>query len=367
MSSGELLNRLQIVGKVIVAKNAIPLLDNFLFTVTGSELHIKASDAELTVETVLAIGNEGEDGRIAVPSNKVIELLKQLSEQPVTFNINTQTSAIEISTSTATYSQVGLGATDYPENKTLSADAQTLRMEAETFLAGLAKTAFATGNDELRPVMNGIYVDIEEECLTFVATDSHKLARYTRTDVKAGFRSSFVLNKKPATLLRTMLSKNDGEISITFDKESAVISTPSYTMQCRLVAGMYPQYRSVIPANNPNKVVLNRDEILSAIRRVQIYSDSTSLIRFEISATSMRVAAQDLDFSYQADETVPCQFTGNDMSIGFKSSFFVEVLSNMSANEVVLELADPSRAGLVVPAEQSENEDELMLVMPMKI
>lgn len=368
VSSGELLNRLQIVGKVIVAKNAIPVLDNYLFIVAGSELRIVASDAELTVQTAITIGNEGGDGRIAVPSGKILDLLKQLSEQPVTFNINDETFAIEVVTAVGSYSQVGVSAEEYPEAKALSAEnTQELRISADTFLAGLDKAAFAAGTDELRPIMNGIFVDIEEERITFVATDSHKLARYTRNDVKPGFVSSFVLNRKPVALLRTMISRADGEISVAFDQESAVISTPSYRMQCRLVAGTYPTYRSVIPTGNDNHVMLNRDDLLSAIRRVSIYADSTSLIRFNISSNSIEVKAQDLDFSYSGNEVVPCQYTGTDMSIGFKASFFVEVLSNMSASEVVIELGDQSRAGLIVPTVKSDIEDELMLVMPMKI
>ncbi len=367
VSSGELLNRLQTVGKVISSKSALPILDNFLFIVSGSTLTIVASDREVTMQTTLAISNSGNDGRIAVPGGKLLEFLKRLPEQPVTFNINEENSAIETITMSGKNVQIGHNADEFPETKELAPEAQNFKIQADVFLAGISKAAFATGNDELRPVMNGIYVDIDPDYITFVATDSHKLARYIRTDVQTGFKASFVLNKKPVAVLKSILSKNDGEISISFDSGNAVFTTPNYRMQCVLINTPYPQYRTVIPTDNAYKVLINREDLLNAIGRVSLFADSTSLVKFELSSNSIRVTAQDLDFSNEGEETIACQYDGADMSIGFKASFFVEILSNMTATDIIIELGDQARAGIMVPAEKVENEDELMLLMPMKI
>ncbi len=367
VSSGELLNRLQTVGKVIAPKNALPILDNFLFTISGNELTILASDCEVTLQTTLAINNFEGDGRIAVPGDKLLEFLKKLPEQPVTFSINEETSAIETITMSGQNMQIGQNADEYPETKKLGEDAQEFKISAEVLLAGITKAAFATGSDPLRPVMNGIFVDIDTDYITFVATDSHKLVRYTRSDVHTDITSSFVLNKKPANVLKSILNKNDGEISVAFTKENAVFTTPTYLMQCVLINTPYPQYRTVIPTDNNYKVLINREDLLNAISRVAIYADSSSLVKLEISSNQIQVMAQDLDFSTKGNEKVACQYDGNDLSIGFKASFFIEVLSNMSATDIVIELGDQARAGIMVPATKPENEDELMLLMPMKI
>ncbi len=368
VSSGELLSRLQTVGKVITGKSPVPILENFLFTLEGDQLTIVGSDKEITIETALTVVNDGGDGgRVAVPSPRLMELLKKLPEQPVTFTINKDTSAIEISTSSGKYNQVGLSANDYPAAPSLTESARHYDIEAEVLMAGLSKTSFATANDDLRPVMNGILVDIDNEYTTFVATDSHKLVRYIRSDVKAGFQASFVLNKKPVAMLKNILGKNDGTIKIIFDDKNALIRTPNYTLQCLLINSQYPQYRSVIPANNPFRITVNRQDLLNSIGRAKAYADASSLVKLEISSNSIRLSTQDLDFSCSAYDMVPCQYEGSDMSIGFKSVFFEEVLSNMSATDIVIELSDPSRAGLILPAEKLENEDELMLLMPMKI
>lgn len=368
VSSSELLQRLQIVGKAIASKSALPIMENFLFSVEGQTLTIIGSDTEARAVTHIDITNEANDGNIAIPGGKLIEYLKLLPEQPLTFIISDENHAIQIVTSSGKNNQTGLDAGEYPEGTALDPnDNKTLEISADTLLAGLSKALFATGSDDLRPVMNGILFDIENEQLTFVATDSHKLVRYTRTDVRAGYEASFILNKRSAALLKNIITKDDDTIRIEFDAKQVIFTSPNYSLTCRLLEGRYPQYRSVIPTNNPYKVTINRLDLLSAIGRVSPFADGSSLTKFEISSNSINVATQDLDFSCSAYETVPCQYEGEPMSIGFKGQFFNDILSNMDAQEIVIQLSDPSRAGLIIPAVKRENEDELMLLMPMKI
>ncbi len=369
VSGGELLNRLQAVGKVITGKNPLPILDNFLFSLEGNKLTIFGSDKEMTIQTTLEVTNEGEPGRVAVPCDRLQDFLKKVPEQPVIFTINPDTFLIEMSTMSGKYSIPGLNGNEYPNAPTLKEDAQLFTIDAEIFLAGLAKTAFATGDDDLRPVMNGVLVDIENECTTFVGTDSHKLVRYIRKDVKSGFNSCFVLNKKPVALLKSVINKSDGTIFIRFDKKNAIVETPNFTIQCLLINSKYPDYRSVIPTDSPFYVTVNRNDLYNSIDRVALFTDTTMLVRLDLSSNSIRVSAQYLDFSRSGDETIASQYQGEDMSLGFQSSYFKDILANMSAEDIVIGIADPSRAAVIVPSEESkvENEDELMLLMPMKI
>lgn len=368
VSSSELLQRLQIVGKAIASKSALPILDNFLFSIEGQTLTITGADTEARIVTRMSITNEDNDGSIAIPGGKLIEYLKLLPEQPVTFIISDDNHAIQIVTASGKNNQTGLGTSDYPEAQVVDPnDNKSLEINADALSVGLGKTLFATGNDELRPIMNGILFDFENEQMTFVATDSHKLARLTRTDVRAGFEASFVLNKRSAALLKNIITKDDNMIRVEFDPKIVIFTTANYSLTCRLLEGRYPQYRSVIPTDNPYSVMANRADLLNAICRVSPFADGSSLAKFELRSNSLSVATQDLDFSCSAFETVPCQYEGQEMSIGFKGQFFTDILSNMDAPDIIIRLSDPSRAGIIVPAVNKDNEDELMLLMPMKI
>lgn len=367
VSSGELLSRLQVVGRALNAKNTLPIMTNFLFVVEGDTLTITASDQEVTITSSLHINNEDTNGRFALADGKLTEYLKRLPEQPVTISVNDENYAISISTMLGNNNQVGCSAADYPEMAKLNPDeVRTLNINSGTLLTTIAKVLFATSNDELRPIMGGILFDITPEYTTFVATDSHKLARYTRADVKSDTEASFILNKRPAALLKNMLGKDD-DVKIEFDYKNAIFTMPNYVMICRLLEGKYPNYKSVIPSANPYRVIINRTDMLNAINRVSLFADTSSLVRLDITASATHVLAEDLDFSCSASEEIPCQYNGNDMSIGFKSDFLSDILSNMSCEEIMIDLSDPSRAGLIMPSEKSENEDELMLIMPMKI
>ncbi|MCQ2226592.1 MAG: DNA polymerase III subunit beta [Bacteroidales bacterium] len=366
VSSGDLLNRMQIAGRAIASKNPIPILGEFLFTISGSQLKITGCDAEIRVVATLEVSDADRDGSIAIPGNKLIEYLKRLPEQPVSFNINDETLAIEISTTSGKSNQAGHNGDEYPELKALEDNKKQITMSSDAILAGITHTLFATANDDLRPIMNGILFDIEENQTTFVATDTHIMARYIRKDTTSAEKSAFVLGKKPASLLKNVLTPGEN-VSIEFDGKSAVFNTEKLQITCRLTEGNYPQYKSVIPNSNPYNVTINRQDLSNAIARSSLFCDGTELVKFEVSSNSIHISAQDLDFSCSASETIACQYVGNDMVIGLKASYFANILSNMSSTDIEMQLSDPSRAAIVTPTEKNDTEDELMLIMPMKV
>lgn len=369
VSSSELLARLQVIFRVISSKGSLPILDNFLFQIAHNQLTITASDLEVTIVTALAIDQTDEEGVVAIPSKILIETLKKFPEQPLRFVVSKENFAIEISTDKGKYNLVGQDAREYPMAREIDANtSSSIRMTAEALLAGIHKTAFATADDELRPVMNGILMEMSPEHLTFVASDSHKLVRYRRTDVQTEFTASFILHKKPANLLKNILGKGDGDVEVTFDDKNAVILHTNYKMICRLIDGNYPAYNAVIPQNNLYKVVVDRVEFYNSIGRVSLFSNQgTNLIKLKLTPNEMTVSAQDLDLSASAFEVIGCSYNGEEMEIGFKSNFLADILSNIDSADVVLELNDPTRAGILVPFDKQENEDELMLLMPMMV
>jgi DNA polymerase-3 subunit beta len=318
--------------------------------------------------TPLQVSNLEGDGKVCVPGGKLTEYLKSVPEQPVTFTINEESLQIEIATNSGRTVQVGQPADEYPEKTPLGeGEVKEFNISAKALITGINKTVFATANDDLRPVMEGVFIEVKPDSVTFVATDSHKLVRYTRTDVNAGVEASFILNKKPAQLLRNVFASEEGDVNVKYDDKNIVFTAQTYEISCRKVQGNYPQYDSVIPKNNPFHVTINRAELLGAINRVSLYADGTKLVRLDIENSAMQVSAQDLDFSYQATDSIACQLDGDPMSIGFKASYFIEVLNSMAADEIKIDLADPSRAGVITPLQKQENEDELLLIMPMKI
>lgn len=370
ISSTDLLNHLQAVSRVISSKNTLPILDNFLFNLQDNELVITASDLESTLTTKMTLENISGEGLIAIPAKILTDTLKEFPEQPLSFEISTDNYSVVITTENGKFSIVGQNGEDFPQYPLLKDDIKnTVRMSAEVLLHGIAKTIFATADDELRPVMNGIYLDFSSENMTFVASDAHKLVRYKRFDVKTETDSSFILPKKPASLLRNILAREKNDVIIEFDDKNALFTMTDYKLVSRLVEGNYPNYSSVIPADNPNKVISDRLDLINSMRRVSVFSSQASnLVKLEIGENQLTVSAQDIDFSISAYEKLQCQYDGEPMEIGFKSTFFVEILNNISSSDVVLELSDPSRAGLLLPLEaESDDEDLLMLLMPMMI
>jgi DNA polymerase-3 subunit beta len=370
ISSTELLSHLQAISRVISNKNTLPILDNFLFQLADKELKITASDLETTLITTIALENVTDEGSIAIPARILTDTLKEFPDQPLTFDINTDSFGIVITTENGKYNVVGQNGEDFPQLPVIKDDQKTsIQLTADVLLSGITKTLFATADDELRPVMNGIFIELYPDNMTFVASDAHKLVRYRRNDVKADQESSFILPKKPASLLKAILPKEENDVMVEFDDKNAFFTLSNYKLVSRLVEGNYPSYNSVIPTNNPNKLTIDRLELYNALKRVALFSNQASnLIKLELKGNQLNVSAQDIDFSISANERLNCQYEGDDMEIGFKSSFLIEILSNLASTDVLVELSDPSRAGILFPAEK-ENEDEnvLMLLMPMMI
>ncbi|CCZ48626.1 MAG TPA: DNA polymerase III subunit beta [Mediterranea massiliensis] len=368
VSSTALSGHLQAVSRVINSKNALPILDCFLFDLQDGTLSVTASDSETTLVTSLEVNESDADGRFAVTAKTLLDALKEIPEQPLSFEINLETLEINVQYQNGKYSLMAQNADEFPQLTQLGDNAVRVEIDAQVLLNGINRSVFATADDELRPVMNGIYFDITTDDITMVASDGHKLVRCKTLAAHGNERAAFILPKKPANLLKNLLAKEQGQVVIEFDERNAVFTLEGYRMVCRLIEGRYPNYNSVIPQNNPYKVTVDRQSLIGALRRVSIFSSqASSLIKLRLSKNQITISAQDIDFSTSAEETQICQYEGNDMSIGFKSTFLLDILNNISAEEVVIELADPSRAGVIIPVEQEENEDLLMLLMPMML
>lgn len=370
VSSTDLLNHLTSISRVISSKSTLPILDNMLFNLSETRLTITASDLETTLITWVELENTDGIGIFAVPAKILIDTLKEFPEQPLTFQVNNETFGIEIFSENGKFSIPGYNGEDYPDQPQIDPNSsRTVQMGHDVLLSGINKTLFATADDELRPVMNGILVELAPDEATFVASDAHKLVRYKRSDIKSEVESSFILPKKPAALLKNLLPKEDFDVKIDFDDKNAFVTMTNFTLICRLVEGKYPSYNSVIPTNNPNRLILDRVEFYNTLRRVSVFSNQASnLVRLKITGNQLVVSAQDIDFSISAVERINCQYEGDEMEIGFKSAFLLEILSNLSTSEVRVELSDPTRAGLLLPAEKEfDQEDVLMLLMPMMI
>jgi len=370
VSSTELLGHLQAVSRVISNKNTLPILDNFLFNLKDNELKITASDLETTLITSLKLENVSEEGEVAIPAKILTDTLKEFSEQPLTFEIDNKSLTVVIQSENGKYTIIGQNGTDFPQFPVVKDDVKsTYQFNPDILNSGINKTLFATADDELRPVMNGIFVEFKEDSLTFVASDAHKLVRYRRADVKSEQESSFILPKKPAALLKGILPKENNNVVLEFDDKNAFFTLTNYKMVCRLVEGNYPSYNSVIPTENPNKLTIDRVEFYNSLKRVSVFSNQASnLIKLALTGNQITVSAQDIDFSISGVEKLNCQYDGTELEIGFKSSFLIEILNNMPSNDVFMELSDPTRAGILLPAEnENPDEDILMLLMPMMI
>lgn len=369
VSSTELLKHLNAISRVISSKNTLPILDNFLFKLEGNTLHVTASDLETTLITTLTLDSAEDDGLIALPAKIILETLREFPEQPLTFLFDIESMGIDILSSNGKFSIVGQNGSEFPALPQLNPTHNTVNLPHDLLLSGINKTLFATADDELRPVMNGINIEISPLEITFVASDAHKLVRYKRTDAKADNDASFILPKKPASLLKNLLPKEDFDVKLQFDEKNAFFELTGFKMVSRLVEGKYPAYNSVIPLNNTNKLVIDRVEFYNTLRRVSVFANQASnLVRLKLTATSLIVSAQDIDFAISAVEKINCEFDGQEMEIGFKSTFLIEILSNLASTDIKMMLSDPSRAGLLLPAEKDvDHEDVLMLLMPMMI
>jgi DNA polymerase-3 subunit beta len=368
VSSTALSSRLAALSRVINSKNSLPILGDFLFEISGNNLCLTASDSENVMKTSMEITETDSDGRFCVGNHDLLEAVKGFSEQPITFDVNYTENIAKISYQNGMFSLPIENADEYPQAQSINEGANVINISSELLSANINRSIFATAQDELRPVMNGIYFDLTPECLAVVASDGHKLVRNKIFSIKSDQPAAFILPKKPAALLKNILQKDGGDVIIKFDDRNAEINYGEGVIQCRLIEGRYPNYNSVIPQSNPNQLTIDRLGLLSALRRVQPFAnDSSNLIRFHVEGGTLQLDAEDYDFSKTATERIACDYNGHAMSIGFKGSSFIEILSNFECQEVIIQLADPSRAGLVLPSEQPENQDVLMLMMPMLI
>ncbi len=367
VSSTTLLKQLQAVNGVLNSNNALPILENFLFEIDKNQLKVSASDLETTMTTVIAIESK-DTGNIAVPAKLLLETLKTFADQPLTFNIDPKKFGIEIVSDYGKYKLTGHNGDEFPKLPNIDS-ATSLDMDSAILGSAINKTIFATGNDELRPVMSGVFCQLATDSITFVATDAHKLVRYKRTDAKAAATASFIIPKKPLTLLKNILGGITGNVKIEYNNTNAFFSFENTNLVCRLIDGKYPNYDAVIPKENPNKLTVDRLAFLNSIRRVSIFSNKTThQVRLKIAGSELSISAEDLDFANEASERLTCQYAGEDMEIGFNSRFLAEMLSNLNGDNINLEMSAPNRAGILLPSDNDNKaEDILMLVMPVML
>ena len=368
VSSSELLSGLMSVSKVIVPKPTNSILENFLFQLEGNTLTVTASDGETTLKTTLPIANVTEEGSTAVPAKLLTDSLKEFPDQPLAFSVDEGSSVMDIVWASGASKIPCFDAADFPELPRIGEIAESVIIPSSILLDGINNTIYATAEEELRPVMNGIFFDIDPEVTTLVASDAHKLICYSFMGAKLSQKSNFILHKKPASILKSILAKYDEDITIRYDSKNAYFSF-SNILVCRLIEGNYPAYRSVIPKNNNNKLVIGRTDLLGVVKRIAVCSNQVSnQIRLKLSLGEVLISAQDLGFSMSAHETLPCQYDGQEMEIGFKAPFLLEILSNLPYQNICMELADPARAALIVSADESRpGQDIRALLMPVMI
>lgn len=368
VSSSKILKQLQQISGVLNSSNPLPILDNFLFVVDKGTLTASASDLESTMTTQIELVEGKQSGKIAIPAKILLETLKTFPDLPLTFVIDEKQFNIEIVSDNGKYKLTGFDGEEFPRVPGME-NAKSLEVESELMGTAIGKTLFATGNDELRPVMSGVFCQFSKDGLTFVATDAHKLVRYRRKDVKAKSEGAFILPKKPLNLLKNILSSEQGKLRIAYTDNNAFFEFGNFTLTCRLIDGRYPNYEAVIPADNPNMLTIERTRLLNSVKRVSIFSNKTThQVRLKINGSELQISAEDLDFANEANERLTCDYSGEDMEIGFNARFLMDMLSNLDNESIRIEMSAPNRAGILSPADnQKEGEDILMLVMPVML
>jgi len=366
-SSSALLKQLQNIGGILNANNSLPILDHFLFEIGENTMQVTASDLESTISATIDIDSK-ESGTIAIPAKLLLDILKSLPNQPLTFTIDKEKFMIDINSDNGKYHLSGQAGDEFPKTPEVEAPSE-INVPGELLYTAIEKTVFATGNDELRPVMSGVFFQLSPEDLIFVATDAHKLVKYQRTDVQASKASDFIMPKKPLNLLKNILSTVDDEVKIEFNDTNAAFSFGNIKLVCRLIDGKYPNYDSVIPKENPNILTIERQTLLNSIKRVSIFaSKTTNQVRLKMTGSELQIFAEDSDFNNEAKERLTCQYDGEDMAIGFNSKFLIEMLSNLTTDEVNIAMSDPNHAGILTPSTtDNEAEKVLMLVMPVML
>jgi DNA polymerase-3 subunit beta len=366
VSTSTLLKQLQAVNGASSSSTVLPILENFLFEIKDGVLTVSATDLQTSMTTSLAVESK-ENGKVAIPSKILLETLKTLPDQPISFSVDDKTFAIEINAGDGKYKLSGENGEDFPKIPVVE-NPSSVAMPASVLSEAINKTLFAVSSDELRPAMTGVYCQLSPQHITFVATDAHKLVRYRRLDTKSEAPASFILPKKALTLLKASLPSDDLSVAVEYNSTSAFFRFGNINLICRLIDERYPDYEAVIPTNNPNKLVLDRALFLNCLRRVVIFANKTThQVRLKISGSELNISSEDVDFSNEAHERLTCQYEGEDMEIGFNAKFLIEMLNNLSGEEVLLEMSSPNRAGLLMPQTHDDAEDVLMLVMPVML
>lgn len=366
VNSAYLLKQLSNINGVITTNPVVPILENFLFELEKGGLTVTASDLQTSMITELQVESK-EKGSIAVPARILLDTLKNLPEQPVTFSIDESTYSIEIISDNGRYKLSGENATDFPKVPSVSNDF-TAEISSEVMSRAINNTIFATSNDELRPAMTGVYVNLGDKNTTFVATDGHRLVRYRRTDVKSDNGNAIIIPRKALNLLKATLPTENTEVSVNFNMSNAFFKFGNIRMICRLIDERFPDYENVIPSGNNIKMTISRADLLGALKRISIYANKTThQVRLKITGSELQISAEDLDFSNEANERLSCEHEGEDIEIGFNAKFLVEMLSNMDSDQIRLTMSAPNKAGVILPAEKDQSEDILMLVMPVML
>ena len=366
VSSSYLLRQLQVLGGIINTNNTLPILDNFLFNLDGNALTVSASDLETTISSKLNV-ESSEKGNVCIPARLLLDTLKTFPEQPLTFTVEGN-NTVEISSDHGKYALAYASGDEFPTAVELKDPSATV-LQGDILATAISKTIFASGNDDLRPVMSGVFFQFATDGLTFVATDAHKLVKYTRDDVSASQEAEFIMPKKPLNLLKGILTGSEEDVTIEYNESNAKFTFAETEMICRLIDGKYPNYEAVIPKENPNKLTIDRNQFLNSVRRVSIFSNKTThQIRLKIAGAELNISAEDIDYSNKAEERLTCDYQGDDMQIGFNSRFLTEMLNNLTSSEVSLEMSLPNRAGILTPIDGlDEGEKVTMLVMPVML
>ncbi|MCX6212183.1 MAG: DNA polymerase III subunit beta [Bacteroidetes bacterium] len=365
VSSSSLLKHLQQISGVINTNTVLPILEDFLFEIEDKKLNIVATDLETVMRVQMDVESKA-NGRVCIPAKILIDSLKNIADQPLTFNID-KNYAVEITSDNGKYKVMGENPDNFPKEPTAD-DTTGFNMTSGGLLTAINKTLFAVSGDDLRPAMTGVFFELTKDSVQFVATDAHRLVRYKRTDTKAKQNASFIVPKKPLNLLKNALPDNEDPITISFNSNHLFVDHGSTQLICRLIDARFPDYKVVIPADNPYRLTVNKHDFQNALRRVNVFSNkSTNQVALNITGNELQMAAQDIDFSFEGNERMSCEYKGEDIQIAFNAKFLIEMLSAADTDDVFLELSTPSKAGLIKPSEQAPGEDLLMLVMPLML
>ena len=360
------MKQLSAINGVITTNPVVPILENFLFEINDGTLIVTASDLQTSMVTELEVEAK-DNGSIAVPSKILLETLRNLPEQPVTFSIDEETYSIEINSDNGRYKLAGENATDFPKVPTVS-DGSAVNISSDVLGHAINNTILATSNDELRPAMTGVYINLSDTNTTFVATDGHRLIRYRRVDIASDAENAMIIPRKALNLLKATLPSENTNVNVEYNVANAFFKFENIHMVCRLIDERYPDYENVIPSNNDNDMTIDRSEFLGSLKRIAIYANKTThQVRLKITGSELLISSEDLDFSNEANERLSCEHDGGDIEIGFNGKFLIEMLANMESKQVSMRFSEPNKAGLIFPVDQDENEDLLMLVMPVML